>query len=152
MRISKKIVPSDQTSNAVFENATEFEMKSLNGNFENIAKESGYKIRFVQNINKLDENLPGLPSQRRIIQWIFDENREIGDLKRFDLSFGGYVVLKINDIDYSGIADIEDVRDEIMQVLLNQKKSKLIMEKNSNLNTLEEFENKNIRYCCCKCN
>ena len=141
--LTKKIVPSDQTSNAVFKNATEFEMKSLNGNFENIAKESGYKIRFVQNINKLDENLPGLPSQRRIIQWIFDENREIGDLKRFDLSFGGYVVLKINDIDYSGIADIEDVRDEIMQVLLNQKKSKLIMEKNSNLNTLEEFANKN---------
>ena len=87
--LTKKIIPSDQTSNEVFKNATQFEMNSLKNGFQSAALEKNYKVRFVPNINKLDENLPGLPSQRRIVQWIFDESRKIGEIKRFDLSFGG---------------------------------------------------------------
>ena len=93
--LTKKIVPSEKTSNEVFKNATKFEMNSLNNDFKSAAQESGYNVRTVKNINKLDENLPGLPSQRRIIQWVFDDNREVGEIKRFDLSFGGYVVVKL---------------------------------------------------------
>ena len=141
--LSKKIVPSDKTSNEVFKNATQFEMNSLNNNFQDAARESEYKIRFVQNINKLDENLPGLPSQRRIVQWIFDATREVGEIKRFDLSFGGYVVVKLNEIKDKRFSYIDEVRDEITRELLNKKKAELIVKDNSNLPTLEEFAAKN---------
>ena len=39
-------------------------MNSLNGDFQSAALEKDYNVRFISNINRLDENLPGLPSQR----------------------------------------------------------------------------------------
>ena len=141
--LTKKIVPSEKTSNEIFKNATQFEMNSLNDNFQNAARESDYNVRFVPNVNKLDENLPGLPSQRRVIQWIFDDSREVGEIKRFDLSFGGYVVVKLKNINDKGVSDIEEVRDEITRELLNKKKANLIIKNNLSLNTLEEFAGKN---------
>ena len=141
--LTKKIVPSEQTSNEVFKNATQFEMNSLNNNFEIAAQKSGYKIRLVSNINKLDENLPGLPSQRRIVQWAFDDTRELGEIKRFDLSFGGYVVVKLKNINDKGVRDLNEVREEITREILNNKKANLIVKENSNFNTLEEFAAKN---------
>ena len=141
--LTKKIVPSEQTSNEVFKNATQFEMNSLNNNFETAAQKSGYKIRLVPNINKLDENLPGLPSQRRIVQWAFDDTRELGEIKRFDLSFGGYVVVKLKNINDKGVRDLNEVREEITREILNNKKANLIVKENSNFNTLEEFAAKN---------
>ena len=141
--LTKKIVPSEQTSNEVFKNATQFEMNSLNNNFETAAQKSGYKIRLVSNINKLDENLPGLPSQRRIVQWAFDDTRELGEIKRFDLSFGGYVEKKKKNINDKGVRDLNEVREEITREILNNKKANLIVKENSNFNTLEEFAAKN---------
>ena len=141
--LTKLIVPSEETSNEVFKNATQFEMNALNDNFQIAARESDYKVRFVPKINELDENLPGLPSQRRIIQWIFDETREIGEIKRFDLSFGGYVIVRLNNIMDKGVATIDEVRDEITGVLLKDKKANLIIKENMNLNSLEEFASKN---------
>ena len=142
--LTKNIVPSEKTSNEVFKNATQFEMNSLNDNFQNSAREGNHKVRFVPNINKLDENLPGLPSsQRRVIQWIFDDSREVGEIKKFDLSFGGYVVVKLKNINYEGVADIDELREEITRELINKKKANLIINENSNLTTLEEFAGKN---------
>ncbi len=141
--LTKSIIPSDQTSNEVFKNATQFEMNSLNDNFENAAKKNNLKIRSVTNINRLDENLPGLPTQRSIVQWIFDESRKVEDIKRFDLSFGGYVVLKINEINDKGILDIDEVRDEVTINLLNKKKAEYIINENKNVKTLKEYAEKN---------
>ena len=81
--------------------------------------------------------------QRRIVQWIFDESRKIGEIKRFDLSFGGYVVVKLNSIKREGFSDIEEVREEISLEILNKKKGDLIIKDNSNIETLEEFAAKN---------
>ena len=141
--LTKKIVPSEETSNEVFKNATKFEMNSLNNDFKSAAQGSGYNVRTVKNINKLDENLPGLPSQRRIIQWVFDDDREVGEIKRFDLSFGGYVVVKLKNINDKGFAKVDEVRDEITRELLNKKKAELIIKDNSNITTLEKFAAKN---------
>ena len=33
-------------------------MNSLNGDFQNAALEKDYNVRFISNINRLDENLP----------------------------------------------------------------------------------------------
>ncbi len=141
--LTKKIAPSDQTSNDVFKSATKFEMNSLSDNFQKAAEEASYKIRYVPNINKLEENLPGLPSQRRIIQWIFDESRKVGEIKRFDLSFGGYVVVRLTNIKNNGFASVDEVRDEVTREILNKKKANLIIKNNSNLTSLEEFAAQN---------
>ena len=78
-----------------------------------------------------------------IVQWVFDDSRNVGEIKRFDLSFGGYVVVKINEIKDKGVLDVDDVREEITYELLNKKKAELIINDNSNPLGLEEFAAKN---------
>ena len=39
---------------------------------------------------EMEENLPGLGSQRSIVQWVFNEDTSVGDIRRFNVN-NGYV-------------------------------------------------------------
>ena len=86
-------------------------MNSLNNDFKSAAQESGYNVRMLKTSISLMK-IYWLTSQRRIIQWVFDDNREVGEIKRFDLSFGGYVVVKLKNINEKESL-MDEVRDEI---------------------------------------
>ena len=127
--VVKNIIPSEETSNKVFRNATKFEMDLLNSKetFNLLAEQNGYNIRRVNEIDRLDETLPGLPNQRSIVQWLFNENTEEGMVKRFNLSFGGYAIVKVIEIDEDGLVSSNEVRSSVRRKLINQKKSNYIL-------------------------
>tara|TARA_B100000575_G_scaffold171434_1_gene137259 strand:- start:2467 stop:4575 length:2109 start_codon:yes stop_codon:yes gene_type:complete len=127
--VVKNIIPSEETSNKVFRNATKFEMDLLNSKetFNLLAEQNGYNIRRVNEIDRLDETLPGLPNQRSIVQWLFNENTEEGMVKRFNLSFGGYAIVKVIEIDEDGLVSSDEVRSSVRRKLINQKKSNYIL-------------------------
>ena len=60
--------------------------------FSEIAENEKYKVRQVTQIAQLEENLPGLPKQRNIVRWTFEDDSKEGDVKRFALNGGGYVI------------------------------------------------------------
>ena len=76
--VSQKILPSEKTSNDVFQAATQFEMESAKEDFTALATKGNYNLRSVNPIDVLDENLPGLPNQRSIVQWAFDSDSKVG--------------------------------------------------------------------------
>ena len=121
--VVKNIIPSEETSNKVFRNATKFEMDLLNSKetFNLLAEQNGYNIRRVNEIDKLDETLPGLPNQRSIVQWLFNENTEEGMVKRFNLSFGGYAIVKVIEINEDGLVSSNEVKSSVRTKLINQK-------------------------------
>tara|TARA_B100000963_G_scaffold361955_1_gene401261 strand:- start:60262 stop:62370 length:2109 start_codon:yes stop_codon:yes gene_type:complete len=127
--VVKNIIPSEETSNKVFRNATKFEMDLLNSKetFNLLAEQNGYNIRRVNEIDRLDETLPGLPNQRSIVQWLFNENTEEGMVKRFNLSFGGYAIVKVIEINEDGLVSSDEVRSSVRRKLINQKKSNYIL-------------------------
>lgn len=132
--VVKNIIPSEETSNKVFRNATKFEMDLLNSKetFNLLAEQNGYKIRRVNEIDRLDETLPGLPNQRSIVQWLFNENTDKGMIKRFNLSFGGYAIVKVIEIDENGLVSSNEVRSSVRRKLINQKKSNYILNSEGN--------------------
>ena len=132
--VVKNIIPSEETSNKVFRNATKFEMDLLNSKetFNLLAEQNGYNIRRVNEIDKLDETLPGLPNQRSIVQWLFNENTEEGMVKRFNLSFGGYAIVKVIEINEDGLVSSNEVRSSVRTKLINQKKSNYILNSEGN--------------------
>ena len=72
--IAEKNIPSDQTSDKVFNEATKFEMNlSKNPDFKSIADESNYEIKVVNGVKILDNDFPGLKNQRRVVQWLFSD-------------------------------------------------------------------------------
>ena len=142
--ISKKIIPSENTSNQVFREASQFEMDlSKNDDFNLIAQSKNYNVRNVMNLDILDENIPGLPNQRSIVQWAFNEDTKVGMIKKFNLSYGGYAIVQLINSDDNGLISSTKVRDEVREKLMKAKKSDLIINSNKNENSLEDLAAKN---------
>jgi peptidyl-prolyl cis-trans isomerase D len=138
--VTKEIIPSEKTSNEVFQKTTQFEMESLKiKNLDSVANQYDYELRFVQKVNLLDENLPFLPRQRNLVQWLFDDDTHVGDIKRFSMSNGGYVVAQMSGITPKGSVNIDAVRFEVTQEMLKKSKAEYLVKIHNDKKTLEEL-------------
>ena len=142
--IAIKNIPSENTSDKTFNLATKFEINlSKNKNLNELAKENNYEIRPVSNIKVLDDNLPGLSNQRRLVQWLFSEDVELNSYKRFDLSKGGYLIAQITGIKEEGLSSVEDASFTAVPKVRNKKKAELIIKQNKKNKSLEELAKNN---------
>ena len=142
--IIQPIIPSELTSNNVFKKATTFEMETIKAeknDFEKIADSQKLLLKKIDFVNLLDDNLPGLPNQRQIVQWVFNSSTEVGDIKKFSISPGGYVVVQLTKSRDKDIAEIDEVRSLIFEKLKNEKKAKLLSKQYANFASLEELSN-----------
>ena len=131
-------VPSDKTSNEVFRSATQFEMDSNeSGDFITVAENNKYDVRPVKQITSLEENLPGLFQQRNIVRWTFEDDTKVGDIKRFSIASGGYVVVQLTAKVKEGLASIDEVGNQVRKTLTNNKKAALIKKQYQDKATLE---------------
>ena len=131
--VSREIVPSEETINTLFTDATKFEMESIEGSksFLDLAKESKYLVRPVNKIKAMDENLPGLASQRNIVQWAFNKDSKIGDIKRFNIN-NGYAVVQLTAAYAEGLMDVADASASVLPIIRKQKKAAQIISANQN--------------------
>ena len=124
--VTKKIVPSESTSNEVFRSATSFEIESKNNGFVEAAESLGYDIRNASNLMLMDESIPGLGAQRSIVKWSFEDETKLNEIKRFDLLGGGYVVAELTEKATAGTMSIADARNTVQPKLLQTKKHELL--------------------------
>ncbi len=130
--ITREILPSEETINKLFTDATKFEMESIEGSkaFVDLAKENEYTVRPVNKIKAMDENLPGLGTQRNIVQWAFNEDSDIGDIKRFNVN-NGYVIAQLTAEYKKGLMSPEDASASVLPILRKQRKAAQIISANS---------------------
>ena len=144
--IARKIEPSEATSDKVFRDASNFEINAGKGDFETISKENNYSIRPVNGIKVLDESIPGVGNQRPIVRWAFEEDAEVGDIKRFNIP-GGYVIAQIVAKHKEGLMSVEDATAKSLPVIRKEKKAEIIRNRVS-ATTLEDLaaaENTTVR-------
>ncbi|GAA4951820.1 peptidylprolyl isomerase [Algibacter agarivorans] len=134
--ISRKIEPSEATSDKVFRDASNFEINAGKSDFEIIAKENNYVVRPVNGIKVLDETIPGVGNQRPIVRWAFEEDAEVGDIKRFNIP-GGYVIGQLVAKHKEGLMSVEDATAKVLPIIRKEKKAKLIRDRVS-ATTLED--------------
>jgi len=118
-------------------------MDANKGDFATLAAESNYALRSVDNVAELDENLPGLPEQRSIVQWAFSDDTKEGEIKRFNLSYGGYAIVRLVEKKAAGLASAKDVYNEVAPKVREEKKAKMIIEENKAITSLEDLAAKN---------
>ncbi|NNK21095.1 MAG: peptidylprolyl isomerase, partial [Flavobacteriaceae bacterium] len=130
--LTRDIQPSDETINALFTDATKFEMTAVDSDksLSEVAQENDYVVRPVNRLNAMDENLPGLGAQRRIVQWAFSEDTELGDIRRFDVN-NGYAVVQLTATYKKGLMDVEDASVTVLPILRKKKKAEKIKAENA---------------------
>lgn len=129
--VSREIVPSEETINTLFTNATKFEMETTEDEsaFSTIAKKDEYVVRPVNKIKALDENLPGLTNQRNIVQWAFNADTEVGDVKRFNIN-NGYAVVQLTGSYAEGVMSAEDASILVLPIIRKERKAAQIIAAN----------------------
>ena len=137
-KLAQEIEASEKTINDVFNEVSKFEIASNDGDFKEIAKEKGYTIRPVSTIRALDENIPGLGSQRQMVRWMFEEDSSVGDIKRFNLSNGGYAIVQLANRKKEGLMAVDKASITALPAIRKEKKAKMIMDRIS-ATTLDEI-------------
>ena len=139
--VSQKIESSEDTNNEIFTETTKFQIATKEGDFEEKAKELNYTVRPVNKLNELADNIPGLGSQRSIVQWAFKEETEVGDVKRFDVK-DGYVVAQLTSKASKGTQSAKDAAPLVKPKLIKEKKAEMLKNKISGTN-LDDIASKN---------
>ncbi len=141
--LAQKIEPSERTIDASFNAVSNFEIALQDKDFQELAKEKDLQVKPVNGIKELDENIPGLGSQRSIVRWAFEDGTKVGDTKRFSIPSGGYVVAQVSAIDKKGLMSVEAASATALPEIRKEKKAKMIRETITG-NTVEEIaKNKN---------
>ena len=144
--ISRKIEPSETTTDKVFRDASNFEINAGKGDFGTLATDNKFTLRPVNGIKVLDENIPGVGNQRQIVRWSFEEDAEVGDIKRFNIP-NGYVIAQLVAKHEAGLMSADDATAKVLPIIRKEKKAKIIRDRVS-ASTLEDFaaaENTNVR-------
>ncbi|WP_420400929.1 peptidylprolyl isomerase [Flagellimonas sp.] len=133
--LSREVAPSEETINTLFTDATKFEMAAIDAEpeaFSDIATESSYVVRPVNKIKELDENLPGLSAQRGIVQWAFNDDTKVGDIRRFNIN-NGYAVVQVTKKYKEGLMTPEDASATALPLIRKERKAEQIISAHSNM-------------------
>ncbi len=133
--VARKIEPSEKTINAIFTETTKFQIAAKKKSFKEVSKENKLTIKPVSKIKEMDENIPGLGARRAIVQWAFNEESKIGDVKRFDVP-EGYAVVQLAGKADAGNMSVEDAKLSVKPILIKEKKAEQLKSKISG-NTLD---------------
>lgn len=139
----REIAPSEETLNGLFTDATKFEMETTSSDktFSELALENEHNLRPVNKIKAMDEYLPGLGSQRNVVQWAFNDETEIGDIKRFNIN-NGYAVIQLTAKYEDGLMAVEDASAKVLPILRKEKKAERIINENAGKD-LDQFASSN---------
>lgn len=129
--LARNIEASEATINSLFTQATQFESdaKDTDKTFLELSKEKKYVARPVNKIKAMDENLPGLAAQRAIVQWAFNDDSNVGDIKRFSVN-NGYAVVQLTGKYAEGLMSVEDASFMVLPKLRKEKKAAQIIAAN----------------------
>lgn len=135
--VVKNIEPSKKTTDDVFFKASKFEVALKDGDFTELAKAQNLDVKPVNNLGMMDSNIPGIGSNRPIVNWAFKEDTKVGDIKRFSIP-DGYIVAQLTRKNKKGLMGVAQASPTVKPILLNEKKAKKIRESITG-NTIEDI-------------
>ena len=73
------------------------------------------------------------------MQWLFNEDTQLGEVKRFSLNTGGYIVAQLSGITPVGMVYVEAIRSEVTQKILKERKAAYLLKTHADKKTLDDL-------------
>jgi peptidyl-prolyl cis-trans isomerase D len=128
--ISKNLVPSDSTINAIYGKANEFAGRNTTSeSFDAAVKKDHLQKRMGENIKVTNFTIPGVGPAREVVRWTYEHKPgEVSPV--FQLGDERYVVAKLVSVDEKGTSGITAAnRPVIEQRVRDEKKAEAIAKK-----------------------
>jgi peptidyl-prolyl cis-trans isomerase D len=137
--IELELGPSDATRNDVFRKADFFAANTGNAKeFSANAEKEGYRIIQANNVDAFARNLNNLQNAREVIRWAFND-ASVGKVSEvFELD-NTYIVATLKNKYEEGTASLDQVRQQVLTQVRNDKKAEMIKEKIKDKASLEEM-------------
>jgi peptidyl-prolyl cis-trans isomerase D len=128
--IERTIDPSSKTFQEVYTQASTFAGENnTRTKFDAAVTNLGLNKRTATYLREMGNNIPGIDNPREIVRWAFNEKAKVGEVSPvFDVG-GSYVVAVLTLIREKGITPLEQMKDNIRNFVLNEKKVSLIEDK-----------------------
>ncbi|HXD92481.1 MAG TPA: SurA N-terminal domain-containing protein [Bacteroidia bacterium] len=124
--IQRKIQPSEKTLNNINLKASEFAGKYNTGElFDKGIEEQKLNKRLADNIKEGDKQVPGLENPKELIRWMYQAKK--GDISQAYQFGNRFIVAKLSDTKDKGTAPLEQVKDEVILKVKQDKKAETFM-------------------------
>jgi peptidyl-prolyl cis-trans isomerase D len=118
--VVKEIIPSNESSNNNYRKASQAEFDA-NNDLPLNSSDSSLFVDSFESFENFDSGLPGIINSRQVIKWLYEDQTREGNVKRFSLN-EGYLVAKALSFNKKSLPNVNEVRDEVSNILLNEKK------------------------------
>ena len=137
--VVKELIPSNESSNNNYRKASQAEFDANN----DLALNSSNKDLFIDNYsstNEFDSGIPGYENTRQVVKWLYEKNSRVGDVRRFNLNTG-YLIAQIIEFKDESLPSVNEVRDEISNIILEDKKYDYLVKKYRDQISIENLIN-----------
>lgn len=124
-QIFKLIEPSKETVDNEFKKASEFAGKySTSETFDKGIEDLKLNKRFADNIKESDRQVQNIENAKDMVRWVYAAKK--GDISPvFAYNDRQYVVAKLTSIRNRGTLPLEEVKDEVTQKVIRDKKAEM---------------------------
>jgi peptidyl-prolyl cis-trans isomerase D len=127
--INIAINPSQATSQEIFLKASQFQGKAVSMlAFDTLAANMGLAKRTATYLQAMSNRIAGIDYPRQIIQWAFIDGLKEGSVSHVFTMENDYIVAMLTKIREKGIPTLEDLKETIEPLVLNDLKGDLVVE------------------------
>jgi peptidyl-prolyl cis-trans isomerase D len=130
--VTKNLIPSDSTINALYGKANEFAGKNTTADaFDATAKKDKLDKRIGDDVKVSNFTIGGLGPAREVVRWMYDAETKVGKVSGvFQLGDERYVVVKLAAINEKGLKPLNPIdRPMLEQKVKEEKKAEMIAKK-----------------------
>ncbi len=136
--IDISITPSQDTYQDVYAQASEFQGKvSSIESFDTLATSMGLSKRSASRLTPMSNRIAGIDYPRTIVQWAYTDGIGVGSVSQVFTMDDKYVVAVVTAYHEEGIPELDDIRDRLEPLALNDLKGDVVVDK------LKEAKNSN---------
>ena len=129
--LRRNVEPLQATEDAAFQKASNFRsaLTGKTGEFDELTKKMGIPKSVANNVKEFDKTMTGIPGTREVVRWAYAEDREEGDNSDVITCDNLLIVANLKRIKEEGTADVEDVREKVTRLVINEKKAEILKAK-----------------------
>ena len=137
--VAKEMTPSNESSNNNYRKASQAEFDANSDLALNFSNQDLF-IDNYSSSNEFDSGVPGYENTRQVIKWLYEKKSRVGDVRRFNLNTG-YLVAQIIEFQDESLPSVDEVRDEISNIILKDKKYDYLVKKYKDQISIENLIN-----------
>lgn len=136
--LDRNVVPSNQTYQLIFNEAGKFAAENITADqFNTSATTNNLSKRIADNLQETTNSIAGLENPRALVRWAYQAQvGQVSDV--FELG-DKFVVALLTDVNEEGMRELDDVRDEVANIIRDQKRSEMLEEQLQGATSLDNL-------------